>query len=267
MANSNETAAFLGICLPFFLRRRWWYGIPAIMVGICLSHALQGAVIAASVFFAYGLITLRSKLIVYGMLIGLLIGIVGYGWMLGKRIDTALEVRGRAWVRTAYAISVKPWFGWGFGQYRFVMPLLGSASKLGDPVMAFYASQVSDKRALDQTAMLISGQSDPQAARAWLWDPQNTIPEVMAEAHNEFLEAAFCGGLILLIFLLAGCAVSLHRARAIGEIIPGLAILASMVSACMLFDWRIMPIVIISIVALVLIWGRAENKKPVRNPA
>ena len=42
MANPNESGALMALCFPAFLRKRWCYGIPVVLIGLVLSSSFGG---------------------------------------------------------------------------------------------------------------------------------------------------------------------------------------------------------------------------------
>jgi len=262
MANVNETSALLAVCLPFFFRKNWAWVIPYIVGGLVMARTTNGMIAAVIITLIWLAVNYRRWFIVSVCYVAIL-ALAGAYLLTVDRLDIANQLSGRGLIykTTAIVSTIKPW-GWGFGQYENVIPLLthsGIMRKGNEVLIAYTFQQVSDKGALDRAVVRLSGETDTAKVRAWLADPANNSPSAFLQAHNEYLEFLFSTGYAGLIFLLAFLWRSLVRGFRRADKIPALALTASALTACLFFVWQIVPIAILTVLCLVLIHNKEQT--------
>ncbi len=256
MSNSNETSAFLAICLPFFLRGRWWLGVPVVFLGLALAHCLQGFLIVSVVACVWMARQWRPR--AWGLVYAPAIVFLLFFALTGDhfKFNSHMQGRGIVWIKTAKAIMVKPVAGWGFGQYQYVIPLLTAADRLGTVGGQIALQEVADKAGLVKAAMKVSRAKTPKEAHDFLYDRANNTLTVMKEAHNEYIELAFTAGFIGLGLLLLFIVATIRRGFKAPDITPVLVVLASCVSATVLFTWQLVPLMVVSVLGGLMVWGK-----------
>lgn len=261
MANCNETSALLAICLPFFFRKGWVWLIPYVVGGMFMARTTNGLA-AAMIISSIWMVMKYRRYVLYVLpalaVLGLLY-VVSYDPL---NLHEQARGRGLIYKATAMAATVKP-FGWGFGQFDYVMPLLTYAghikeSKQGDAFGMWLIQSVADKKALDAAARRVSGESSDDKVRAYIHDIRNDASAMFIQAHNDYLEAWFATGYAGLIFLLAFLWRSIVRGFRRTDKIPVLALVASASTAMFFFVWQIVPIAILTVLCLVLVNVKEE---------
>ncbi|OPY06099.1 MAG: hypothetical protein A4E61_00082 [Syntrophorhabdus sp. PtaB.Bin184] len=263
LGNVNETSALLAVCLPFFFRKRWPWAIPAIVAGLVLARTTNG-IIAASIVSLIWMTAHYRRWAVVILCYCAIIALVGAFSLTVDRLDIAKQLSGRGLVYkvTALASTVKP-FGWGFGQFDYVIPLLTHTGVLkekggkdGSTFIAYLFNNVADADALDKATVRLTGREDVQGIKDYLTDPKNNTTSMFIQAHNDYLEAAFALGIPGLVLLLAFLWRSLVRGFRKKDNLPAYALVASALTACLFFAWQIIPIALITVMCLVFVWGR-----------
>lgn len=157
MANQNEISALLAISLPAFVRGRWKYFIPAIILGLFLSRSMGGLFAVGIGFVFYqtmkGRFLLPLALVIIAVLIyALLIDSPGferlvmwqYGaevgrerWLLGGGIghwkivmkDILAPHLGGTWCATAHSDIFQLWFEMGIAPILLICGYLWSVAR------------------------------------------------------------------------------------------------------------------------------------------
>lgn len=256
LANVNETSALLAVCLPFFFRKRWLWAIPAIVAGLILARTTNG-IIAASIVSAIWLISRYRLIAIVGVAL-----MIATGFLFSAVIDPIdwrgqMQNRGIAYKVTALASTVKP-FGWGFGQFDYVIPLLTHTGVIKEKggsdagtLITYLFNNVADADALDRATVKLTGREDVQGIKDYLTDPKNNTTSMFIQAHNDYLEAAFALGIPGLVFLLAFLWRSLVRGFRKKDKLPAYALVASALTACLFFVWQIVPIALVTVLCCV----------------
>lgn len=244
MSNVDDTSAFLALCLIAFKRRKWKYGILVVLIGIVLTKAMIGVVAVGII----GLTFLRfdKKSLVF-LIIGI-IAICGFGKYEGFNLKSQLNTRGMIWKESAIFAIEKP-FGWGLGQYKYIMSLMKSYNKLSDTSKKVLYEGINDKEGFKQIISSINKKRPDYFKKSdnnlWL------------QAHNEYVEVWFALGIVGLLLALVFIGNHIRTGFKMKDKIPVLGLIASLVTAMAFFTYHIMPLIILTVIYLSFI-GR-EN--------
>ncbi len=252
MTNTNETSTLIAVCLPaFFRRKRYWF-LPFPLIGFYLAISIGGIVAAALVGLIY--LAINYRRIGYWLTIAILIMgfVVGILLFQHKGFDKiAYSVTERA----GYFSGIMPVvnhrvFGWGLGQYKYVVPLVKNSHLMIESTQKKFYANIGHKKDAVKIYNEVYRTRERSEHDVWL------------EAHNDYLEAWFCFGIVgLALFLFA-----LFDSLRIGfkqDSIAFYGFLISAVSALWFFTWQTIPIAIVSVLYLGLIIGRDSKKKEV----
>jgi hypothetical protein len=119
MSQPNETSALLGICVPaFFRKKRWWF-LPLVAVGLALSVS-YGGVLAALVSCGVISFTFFNK----KWFMGVFFGLVVLGLLYNAFIDQPkIASRFNRWEPTLKLYAEKPIMGHGLSHWRIIWNL------------------------------------------------------------------------------------------------------------------------------------------------
>jgi len=258
LGNVNETSALFAVCLPFFFRKRWLWAIPAIAAGLLMARTTNG-IMAASIVSLIWLVAHYRKWAVVALCYCAIIACAGVFLLTVDRLDIAKQLSGRGLIYkvTALASTVKP-FGWGFGQFNYVIPLLTHTGTLKEKggkdagtFIAYLFNNVADADALDRATVKLTGKTEVEDIKAYLTEKQNNTEVMFIQAHNDYLEAAFALGIPGLVLLLASLWRSLVRGFRKKDNLPAYALVASGLTACLFFVWQIIPVALLTVLCLV----------------
>lgn len=111
MANQNEVSAVLALCFPAFLRKKWAYLIPVILIGLAFAKSF-GGVLAVGVGVLWYLWRINKALSVA-------VSLVGMGLFL--IIDTpGITHRLETWIIATKLYIQHPIIGCGIGHWKYV---------------------------------------------------------------------------------------------------------------------------------------------------
>lgn len=120
-SNRNMASSLLALCLPAFFRKKIWVLAPLIFTGLLLSKSWGGMLPAAIFMVIYAIIKAPKKTRLYSLLFIPILFTMFY--MIDPNLT--LSGRGNAWsIAIQNIIPMKPWLGWGTGQFRFVFPVI-----------------------------------------------------------------------------------------------------------------------------------------------
>jgi hypothetical protein len=112
MTNPNEVSALLALCFPAFLRKKWAYFTPVVIIGLILAKSFGGvvAVVVGVMFYAYGKIDkFWIAMAGLGSLMAFaLVDMPGFS----HRLDT--------WIIAAKLFVEHPVTGCGVGHWKYV---------------------------------------------------------------------------------------------------------------------------------------------------
>ena len=249
MNNVNDLSALYAVCLPAFLRKNRWYYLPLLFLGLYLSVTLNGIVASLAILLIYAIVKLKSIRITY-MCIVLAFSLLSLYMLRVDNFDFDKQKRGRLyiWEQTLKVASIKP-TGWGIDQFDKVMPLITSYKYLDEGTRQYLYTLVYDKQALERTLKKVSGndlsyfQSDKQS-KTWF-----------LQAHNEYIEMYFIGGVMGL--LLALCFLLRHLCIAFRQkdTLPFYGLLSACLTAIFFFTWHIIPTAMLTVLYLGMIRG------------
>lgn len=255
MGNVNETSALCAMGMPAFMRRGRWWLLPVVIVGLVLAHSFQGMVAASVVLVIWAWRSLSLKGIVT---VVVMVMVFGWGFVkfvkpfsYGNYRDNRMEI----WEVTAIAASVKPLFGWGFGQYDKVIPLVSSFKYLSDGEKTGLYNAVSDKGALNEfkSLMLKEDKNYFQGKR------QMRRGDFFVQAHNEYAEWLFTGGIAGMALALSFFSWYLWQGLRQKNDIAVYGLVSSMVCAVFGFNWHIMPLILMTVLYSALIIPTSKN--------
>jgi hypothetical protein len=215
LTNTNEVSILLGLCFPAFLRRKWIWGIPLVVVGLVLAKSFVGILMVFGVIIGYLVYKRKNfKKGIPQLVILLLVGLISYGmyvklpgiWQRLKIIQATIPL-----------IQKRPWVGNG----------LGGWGKIIKAQRKFNTSMWGHIRSAD-------GDVD--------WD----------YAHNEWWQMWVEFGAIGLLIII-GYLISLVKRFNDNNILFLLIVLATCLGMCCYFSMHIGVLAIISITALAMV--------------
>lgn len=234
MSHINETSALYALTAPAFFRKKRWYFLPVIIAGLIFSHSFQGVVtfgIVSMLWFFLNTPIKRSITMV--VLITMLI-ICFETYVKSFEYQNYRTKRFNLWEQTVKATLVKPLFGWGFDQYRFVVPLITSWDYLNAEERTAILGQIIDKKAFEK---IVKGKQ---------------LNELHIQAHNEFVEWFFVGGITGLIIGLGFLGRLIWEAFYQHDKIPFYGLLSASIVCMFGFSWHLMPLALITVLYIAL---------------
>lgn len=254
LSNTNETSAFLAITLPCFFRPKWKWLLPIPVLGLFLSSSIGGAVAAGLTGLLWCAMNIRNIGFKQGAIAAVVILIL-FGGVV-ERKASKLESYGsdlvthyqsdrvRYWVNELIPVaSIKP-FGWGLGQFQYVMPLISQPTLIPPQGRLILYRNIGDKQGFEDALQKVSG-GDRAYFSTQRWH------EIWLEAHNEYLETWFALGIPGLALLLLAIGMSFK-----GTEIAKYGLAISVISAIWFFSWQIAPIAIVTVTYLGVIHGK-----------
>jgi hypothetical protein len=168
--NPDSAGVFLALCLPAFLRRGWWLFIPFVLAGIVVAQASTAMIAAAGAGIIFIIRQDWGKKAVVFASVLLCLGMSVWFWKVDS-IDSIVQCpRWIAWKHAAMSMQAE-YLGRGLGSWEMVFPLLAS----GDKRIGEVANEGN----------------------------KLVMSNVFAQAHNEYVQAAFELGVQTLL-LIAG---------------------------------------------------------------
>jgi O-antigen ligase len=251
----NETSAFYAIAAPAFFRRKRWFLLPVVIVGLFLAHSYQGVVAFAviSVIAAYRLFKSHRLMVIFATYAVTISVCVFFTAIKPFNFDVYRDSRLSIWESSIKVAMVKPLAGWGFGQYSQVIPFLTAFKVLSPSEKVALFNGVRDKQALNEAVYTVSG-----GDRGWFENDEQKTTQYR-EAHNEYVEFLFTGGIIGLVLLIGALVHALVRARRHTDVIPFCGLLAACITSFFGFGWHIMPIALLTVLYLGLIKSGGEE--------
>ena len=140
-------------------------------------------------------------------------------------------------------------FGWGLGQFKFVMPLIQTPTLIKQQGRVMLWQNIGDKEAFER-ALNKASKGNPDYLVKQRWD------EIWLEAHNEYLEIWFTLGIVGLLLVLFSIFSTL---RMKGDAIPKYGFLISCLSAIWFFSWQIVPIFFVTITYMGVLHYETNN--------
>jgi len=242
--------------LPVFLRRKRFLLLPIVLLGLYLSATLNGIFASVCVLTVYGLVNVPIKRYLKWVIVAVVLAVplLASYVIFVDGFDLSSQKRGRLyiWNQTAQVASMKS-FGWGFGQYDMMMPLVTSFKYLSPELRKGLFERVRDKESFDKVLQKVSGGK-----------PEYFFSDAMSktwfvQAHNEYLEWWFIAGwmgVILLFIALLRCLWCSFRQR---DMIPFYGLLSASLTAFFFFSFHIIPIALITVIYLALIEGERHG--------
>ncbi len=224
----NSASAMLAFTLPAFFRRKWFYLIPLILIGLVLSKSTGGVMAAGAVIMVYSIYRMPD-----------FVSAVHKIPKIGSMIQSVQFLN--AWTfRTLWAAVV-------VCLAVFYLQFIDSPGMIGRLTAWIEGSQVFMKHpyvgaGLGHWKVLFA---DPDIR----W---RTFGLYYAQAHNEFIQVAIEMGIFSIITII-GYFVSVARRMHPGAIIPALAILAVSVNSLVFFPMHIWFLALISVTWLAIL--------------
>lgn len=245
MSNINETSALYAITAPAFFRKKRYLLLPVILAGLVISHSYQGVVAFAVISIILAVRSLRFKksfvLLVIALVVCFAVCIKPFSYQVYK--DSRIYV----WQQSIKASLVKPVFGWGFNQSRFIIPLVTSWEALNPQGRAEIYNQIADKKAFDRVLNKTGYEGN--------------IPGLNDKSHNEYVEWFFVGGFAGLLIGLAALIRLLHKAYSQYDFIPFYGLLSASIVSLFGFTWHLIPLSLMTVLYIALIIRSALFKK------
>lgn len=123
LRDCNHVSAFLAICMPAFLRKRWCYLLPALFAGILISTSSTGVVVG----FLVIVIFLFNKFRKHGWIVLSMSGVMAISAFLLNISDPMEGLAPRLyvwWIVCSKFIVQHPVIGWGLNQFQGAFPII-----------------------------------------------------------------------------------------------------------------------------------------------
>ena len=248
MSNINETSALYAMVAPAFFRKKRYWLLPVIIAGLIISRSYQGVVtfVIVSMLWAFIRLPLKKSMAAVLVLISLTAGFM----IIVKpfKYQNYGTLRIYLWQQSIEASLVKPLFGWGFNQYRFVVPLITSWERLNPNERTIIYTQIIDKKAFKK----VFNKNDFGSGN---------LGEFHDKAHNEYIEWLFIGGFAGLLIGLIFLGRLLWEAYSQYDSIPFYGLLSASIVCMFGFSWHLMPLALITVLYIALIEREALKKK------
>jgi hypothetical protein len=118
--NPNFASSLLGLCFPAFLRKKWCWAIPVLLLGILICGSTQGLIIMAVCSIVYAFMTLGRK---KGTIVFLIscVAIVAFAYWKHDLFNITLSNRTHIWSFYIQHLIPTRWIvGWGMGQGKYL---------------------------------------------------------------------------------------------------------------------------------------------------
>lgn len=244
MANRCDEAALLAMCLPFFFRRKWVWGLIIIIPALVAVESHGGILAAAIVTGAYATIAMKKYWIVALCMVGL---VIFFGFV--RPIFPLQSLKSE--YRTAWAEAVDVWqtkpFGWGIGQFRYVFPLVTAFPSFNKDEAGSWIAQVSDKEALKRHI-------EKKKAVDPAYFTKSVLDVKFLELHQEYIEWLFNMGFIGFFLLIGGLSRQLWRGFK-KRSLSAYGLLAVSLSALWFFPWHLITTALLTAVCIADIEG------------
>ncbi len=256
MNNVNDLSALYAVCLPAFLRKNRWYYLPLLFLGLYLSVTLNGVLASFCVLTLFAILTIKRTREVSRWQIGFVCGVVAFSLLAFymvkiENFDLSSQKRGRLyiWEQTIKVASIKK-AGWGINQFDKVMPLITSYKYIEEGTRQYLYALIYDRDAFEKALRKMSNNDlsyfkSDKLSKTWF-----------VQAHNEYLEMYFIGGVIGLILALCFLLRHLWIAFKQTDRLPFYGLLAACLTAIFFFTWHIIPTAMITILYLGLVRGQ-----------
>jgi hypothetical protein len=264
MANRNETSALYAIAGACCLRKHRYYFLVIIITGLLLSVSLGGVIAFCGMMIIW---TVRHskiipviragkyksrKYIFPSLMISVIVGfIMFYGIVVHPfNIEGRKTERFYVWETTVRAAMLKP-FGWGFGQYEIVIPLVTSWKYLSENNRYSLFQLIKDKETYNQVLTNESARDKDFLTGT----KQKASPFI--QAHNDFIEYFFATGYPGIILALLFLVSTLWRSYKSVDAVPFYGIIAASLSAITFFTFQIIPTAVLTV--LYLAWAKEKQ--------
>lgn len=245
--NVNEASVFMAISLPAFFRKRWMWCLPLPIAGLVMAESLSGVMAVFAAVLVYIFLQEKARVVISIMLASLLVAAgIFYAIYVDKfSYESQKNSRLTIWKESITAALYKPIFGWGFGQYSAVIPLITNPMAIPLQERKALYTEVEDKKAFNEVVNKMAG-----ANIAAYYKNKKYPASIFLEAHNEYIETLFASGIAGLLLLLSSIAHILREGWKKKDRLPFYGFLVSCVTATVFFSWQIVPIAVITVV-----WG------------
>ncbi len=265
MGNPNEISCLLAMSLPMFFRPKWSYWIVIIILGLVLAQSLVGFLAASVVVILWFVSRLRldnfpdtSRGVIVSICVVILL--VLYAVKI-DRLDIPEQIRHRGMVyQTTIKVAQIKWYGWGFGQYQYVMPLFTFSGNSPKSYTDFLLANVNDYEGLAKGIEKVTGTKDIDKAREYFRIHKTPAP--FAQAHNEYLELFFSTGIVGIILFAFFVLSILIKGFKNTDKLPVMCFISSLITACFFFPWQIISTAVLTMSFVVIILGEARCEKP-----
>ncbi|MFA6972859.1 MAG: hypothetical protein WC208_15865 [Gallionella sp.] len=251
MSNINETSALYAMTAPAFFRRRRWFLLPIILAGLALSGSFQGVLAFCLVAFVWSIINLRKakdsfKKIVAVVLWLILLAGCFVTYVKPINYQVLRQERLVIWEASLKIASVKPIMGWGFNQYQTVVPLITSWKFLSPANQNMIYAQIPNKKDFERAVQKVSKEKN-------YFTGNSQRHNLYIQAHNEYVEWFFTGGLVGLLIALTFLARLLYRSLKMIDKVPFYGLLSASIVCFFGFSWHLTPLALITVLYIALI--------------
>ncbi len=246
MSHVNETSALYAMVAPAFFRKKRWYFLPVIIAGLIMSRSFQGVVTFSIICSLWFLINTSLKRAITMSVIFALLTICFSLYVKPFEYQNYRTKRINLWHQTVKVTLIKPIFGWGFDQYRFVMPLITSWGYLKPEEKSAIHSYIFDRKSFDKAATKVSG------GKIEYFTSNKQLNELHIQAHNEYIEWLFVGGIAGSIIGLSFLGRIIFKAFSHVDKIPFYGLLAASIVCLFGFSWHLMPLILITVLYIAL---------------
>ena len=122
MGNRMHTSALLAMSIPAFLRGRWLWGVPVVLVGLLMAKSVGGIVALGIGLTFYGLMWVKNPWSIVPFLIciivggGIMIGLLGRGADYRSRLEV--------WQNVIPFFKQNWWLGSGIGNWKVLFSIV-----------------------------------------------------------------------------------------------------------------------------------------------
>ncbi len=262
MASTNDMSAFFACLIPTFFRKNRWPLLIIPIAGMMATRGRAGILSATISSVAFILFSVQRKNILkWCGLAGLVLALSASFFIFVKPLNIMHQTAYRfyGWGEAIKIGMDKPLFGWGLGQYRFIIPLITSAKYLSDTDRQNLFGVVRDKVALVETINKIKKKNPTY------FENEKQQSQIWTEAHNEYIETFFNIGMIGLFLGLVMMIRHLWLGFFIADKIPISGLLASCITSFFHFSWHVIPIALATVFYMAIIKAKgAEQWKIIR---
>jgi O-antigen ligase len=252
-ANRNETAAYLAMATPLFLRGYWHWGLIPMAIGFYLAQCANGVLTVSIVLCIYGVYWLCKAFPKYRMIIPvacIVAAVFTTGTYMTFVHRGGYSERITAYVTSLELVKEKPLFGWGIGQSCRIVPIFLHGEKIKPDVGRGLFKHVYYQK---DFARLYGAKHNYN----------NEFVESWTHLHNDHLQWMIDAGMVgfglWFMVVLAHFVAAFRTGRF--EPLPVMVLLAAMISANAFFTFQIGCFLFIAVLFAGMIQGEYVSQR------